>query len=119
MNRSSGELAVPPSGGNETSSANWVRALPFAELARRKKAVVKLGGRQILLVHSGDEIYACNNRCPHEGFPLAEGTISDGCILTCNWHSWRFNLQDGETLVGGDALRLYGHDIRDGAIWLA
>ena len=55
---------------------------------------------------------------PARGVPLAEGTISDDCILTCNWHSWRFNLDSGETLVGGDALRHYPYEIRDGDIWL-
>ncbi len=96
----------------------WTKALPLSELEQAGKTVVKLNGKQILLLKSGEKIYACNNRCPHEGFPLAEGTISEGCILTCNWHSWRFNLEDGETLVGGDALRHYPHEIRDGHIWL-
>ncbi|NNF80137.1 MAG: Rieske (2Fe-2S) protein, partial [Rhizobiales bacterium] len=96
----------------------WTKALSLAELEATSKAVVKLSGKQILLMKSGDKIYACNNRCPHEGFPLAEGTISDGCILTCNWHSWRFNLDDGETLVGGDALRHYPYELREGDIWL-
>lgn len=102
----------------KSSPASWSKALPVSELEATGKAVVKLAGKQILLLKSGEAIYACNNRCPHEGFPLAEGTISDGCILTCNWHSWRFNLEDGETLVGGDALRHYPLEIRDGDIWL-
>ena len=38
--------------------------------------------------------------------------------LTCNWHSWRFDLESGETLAGGDALRRYPHEIRDGDVWL-
>ena len=96
----------------------WTKAMTLSELDAAGKAVVKLDGKQILLIKSGEKIYACNNRCPHEGFPLAEGTMSEGCILTCNWHSWRFNLDDGETLVGGDALRHYPYDIRDGEIWL-
>ena len=96
----------------------WTKAMELSELESAGKAVVKLEGKQILLIKSGEKIYACNNRCPHEGFPLAEGTMSEGCILTCNWHSWRFNLEDGETLVGGDALRHYPYDIRDGEIWL-
>ena len=100
----------------ETAPA-WTEALASSELDDKPK-VVKLGARQIAIFRSGDRIYACNNRCPHEGFPLAEGTLSDDCILTCNWHSWRFNLDDGETLVGGDALRHYPHEIRDGDIWL-
>ena len=109
---------MPHSDRNKNAPVNWTRAFSLAELGERSKAVVKLSGKQILLMQSGGKIYACNNRCPHEGFPLAEGTLSDGCILTCNWHSWRFNLEDGETLVGGDALRCYPHEIREGEVWL-
>lgn len=107
--------------------SNWVSAISLAKLAETGKAVVKLSGKQILLIKSGNHIYALNNRCPHEGFPLSEGTLSDDpaasengkdCILTCNWHSWRFNLKDGEAIVGGDAVRLYPHEIRGDDIWL-
>ncbi|MFL5239337.1 MAG: Rieske (2Fe-2S) protein, partial [Rhizomicrobium sp.] len=31
-------------------------------------------------------MFAIANRCPHEGYPLSEGTLSPGCLLTCNWH---------------------------------
>ena len=103
---------------HQPSEADWQKATSLAELEKRSRMVVKLAGKQILLMLSEDKIYACNNRCPHEGFPLSEGTISEGCILTCNWHSWRFNLDDGETLVGGDVLRHYPHDVRGGDIWL-
>ncbi len=100
------------------ASEQWAKAISLSDLKNKTKAVVKLSGKQILLVHSGEKIYALNNRCPHEGFPLAEGTLSDGCILTCNWHAWRFNLEDGEAKVGGDAVRLYPLEVRSGDIWL-
>ena len=96
----------------------WVEAIDAEELAAKGKEVVKLEGKQILLWRSGDAVYACNNRCPHEGYPLAEGTMADGCILTCNWHNWKFDLESGETLLGGDALRLYPVREVDGAILL-
>lgn len=97
---------------------DWVEAISASELAEKGKAVVKLDGKQILLWRSGDKVYACNNRCPHEGYPLAEGTMADGCVLTCNWHNWKFDLESGETLVGGDALRLYPVREADGSILL-
>jgi nitrite reductase/ring-hydroxylating ferredoxin subunit len=111
-------LVMPDAVKRQHTEANWQKAISLAELEVCSKAVVKLDGKQILLLLSEGRIYACNNRCPHEGFPLAEGTLSEGCLLTCNWHSWRFNLADGETLVGGDVLRHYPHDIRHGHIWL-
>jgi nitrite reductase/ring-hydroxylating ferredoxin subunit len=42
------------------------------------------------------KIYAVDNRCPHMGFPLNQGTVKDG-ILTCHWHYARFDLMNGGT----------------------
>jgi nitrite reductase/ring-hydroxylating ferredoxin subunit len=42
------------------------------------------------------KIYAVDNRCPHMGFPLNQGTVKDG-ILTCHWHHARFDLMNGGT----------------------
>ena len=101
-----------------TETGEWIEAISAADLAEKGKAVVKLEGKQILLWQNGEDIYACNNRCPHEGYPLAEGTMADGCILTCNWHNWKFDLESGETLVGGDALRLYPVRRENGSVLL-
>jgi nitrite reductase/ring-hydroxylating ferredoxin subunit len=42
------------------------------------------------------KVYAVDNRCPHMGFPLNQGTVKDG-ILTCHWHHARFDLMNGGT----------------------
>jgi nitrite reductase/ring-hydroxylating ferredoxin subunit len=42
------------------------------------------------------KLYAVDNRCPHMGFPLNQGTVKDG-ILTCHWHHARFDLMNGGT----------------------
>jgi nitrite reductase/ring-hydroxylating ferredoxin subunit len=103
----------------EADKHSWTEVISAEALARKNgKTIVKVDGKQILIWDTGKAVYACNNRCPHEGFPLAEGTMTEGCVLTCNWHNWKFNLESGATLVGGDALRLYPVRIDDGAILL-
>lgn len=97
---------------------NWIDAGARADLAAKGRRVLKAGAKQILLIADGDNIFACNNRCPHEGYPLSEGTLSAGCTLTCNWHNWKFNLESGETLVGGDRLRLYPVEERGGRVFI-
>ena len=42
------------------------------------------------------KICVVDNRCPHMGFPLNQGTVKDG-ILTCHWHHARFDLMNGGT----------------------
>ena len=87
---------------------------------RRKagKTVVRTEGRQILVLNTERGIFACANRCPHEGYPLSEAVLTDGCVLTCNWHNWKFDLATGETLVGGDALPRFPVRVQDGRVWL-
>jgi nitrite reductase/ring-hydroxylating ferredoxin subunit len=95
-----------------------VRVCAAEELVARGARVFKHGAKQIAVFKTETGIYACNNRCPHEGYPLKVGTLSEGCILTCNWHNWKFDLESGRTLVGGDRLRRYPVTVRDGAVWL-
>ncbi|MEQ8665576.1 MAG: Rieske (2Fe-2S) protein [Rhodospirillales bacterium] len=98
--------------------SDWHEALPFTELERDGARVVKLAGRQIALFHRGGAVYACNNHCPHEGYPLKEGTLSGDCVLTCNWHNWKFDLRTGANLNYGDNVRIYPVEVRDGGVWV-
>ncbi len=101
------------------AAENLVRACSVEELRAAKEPLIfKHGRKQIVIIQGKDAVYACNNRCPHEGYPLKVGTLTEGCILTCNWHNWKFNLESGETLVGGDRLRRYPVTIKDSDVWL-
>jgi nitrite reductase/ring-hydroxylating ferredoxin subunit len=102
----------------EVDERNWQRAIPLAELEPQAVKMLRIDGRQIALFNTGDAIRACDNRCPHEGYPLSEGSLSPDCILTCNWHNWKFNLETGDNLYGGDRLRTYPVEIRGGEIWV-
>lgn len=96
----------------------WRAVAPVDRLERDGRAVARVDGRQILLLRTDKGLYACNNRCPHEGYPLSEGTLAEGCVLTCNWHNWKFDLAGGATLVGGDALRRYPVKVEGGQVWI-
>jgi nitrite reductase/ring-hydroxylating ferredoxin subunit len=108
-------------------TANWVRAAGDEELSTGRR-VVRLGEKQILLIVVAGRVFACNNRCPHEGYPLSEGTLAasggaeeasgEGCTLTCNWHNWKFDLSTGTTLVGGDPVRVYPTERRGREVWV-
>jgi nitrite reductase/ring-hydroxylating ferredoxin subunit len=58
--------------------------------------VVALNGHTVFLLADGEDVHAVDNRCPHMGFPLHRGSVSDG-ILTCHWHHARFDLCTGGT----------------------
>jgi len=102
----------------ERDQAHWQCLIAMSELAPESVKMLRIAGRQIALFHTADGLKACDNRCPHEGYPLSEGSLSTDCVLTCNWHNWKFNLDTGENLYGGDRLRTYPLEIRDGVIWI-
>jgi nitrite reductase/ring-hydroxylating ferredoxin subunit len=101
-----------------SNAATWTRAVDLDRLQPSRPIAVKLHGKHIaLFLHQG-EILACNNRCPHEGYPLVEGALDADCVLTCHWHNWKFDLRTGATIYGGDNLRVYPVKVEDGAVWL-
>jgi nitrite reductase/ring-hydroxylating ferredoxin subunit len=87
-----------------------------SDLAKDGQRLVRRNGKQILLLARDGKIFAIANRCPHEGYPLSEGTPGPGCVLTCNWHNWKFDLRSGEALVGRDPVRTYTISERNGEI---
>ena len=95
-----------------------MRATPLVELHKNEALLVRINGKQIALFNTPKGIRACDNRCPHEGYPLSQGSLSAGCILTCNWHNWKFNLDNGNNLYGGDRLRTYPVELRGDDIWI-
>jgi len=99
-------------------TAQWVKVSSMPALGDAGRRIVKVGAKQILLIAAEGRLFACNNRCPHEGYPLSEGTLGPGCALTCNWHNWKFDLATGQTLVGGDLLRAYPVELRGAEIWI-
>lgn len=94
----------------------WTDVISADQLAAKGKAVIRHQGLQVLLVQSDAGLFAAANRCPHEGYPLSEGVLTDGCVLTCNWHNWKFDLASGETLVGGDRLRRFPARVEAGRV---
>jgi nitrite reductase/ring-hydroxylating ferredoxin subunit len=103
---------------SETQTANWHNLGPLEQLETNGRALTKIEGRQIAIFATESGLYAINNRCPHEGYPLVEGTLQDSCSLACNWHGWKFDLRSGEALEGRDAVKTYNVENRAGDIWV-
>lgn len=98
--------------------STWLKACSREELVRSGRRLFRAGAKQIVLFATPKGIRACNNRCPHEGYPLNEGTLDSDCRLTCNWHNWKFDLEDGANLYGGDRLRTYPVALRGEDVWV-
>jgi len=99
-------------------TAQRKRVASLDELEEKGRIVVGVEGNTVCLLLEGGEVHAVDNRCPHMGFPLHRGSVSDG-ILTCHWHHARFDLCSGGTFdQWADELRRFPVEVEDGEIYV-
>jgi nitrite reductase/ring-hydroxylating ferredoxin subunit len=58
------------------------------------RRAVAVGGRKFVIVRSGDERFACEDRCLHVGVRLSTAIQRD-TVLECRWHHWKYDLRSG------------------------
>jgi nitrite reductase/ring-hydroxylating ferredoxin subunit len=101
-----------PSLSASVSESDAIRVASVGELRSRRVVTVSAGRGRIAVFADGDAVRAVDNRCPHMGFPLDEGTVQDG-ILTCHWHQARFDL------ASGCAFDLFADDVATYPAWIS
>jgi nitrite reductase/ring-hydroxylating ferredoxin subunit len=77
-----------------------------------------IDGNHLAVYRYEDDFYACDNRCPHMGYPLSEGSVRDG-VLICHWHHWEFDLKTGGCfLTNGDDVASFPIEVRDDVLFV-
>lgn len=71
------------------------------ELAEGRVKTVTADHKGICLTHYKGKFSALDNRCPHQGGPLGEGSIENG-MLRCPWHGWDYDPCSGNSPGGFD-----------------
>jgi nitrite reductase/ring-hydroxylating ferredoxin subunit len=74
-----------------------VRAGSLEQLREAGQLLTKVGALPVVVFWRDGEAWAIEDRCPHMGFPLRQGTVDAG-LVTCHWHHARFDLVTGCTL---------------------
>lgn len=79
-----------------------------------------VAGISILICNSGGNLFAIQNRCPHQGKPLAGGRVRRGTIA-CPLHGMRFELGSGKPLgqLTAASLKVFSTRLVDGIIEVA
>jgi NAD(P)H-dependent nitrite reductase small subunit len=79
--------------------------------------VVEIKDQTVAIFRMGDELYAVDNTCPHQGGPLGEGYLEEGGIVSCPWHGWTFDLKTGVSPIDADLkIGCYQVEVEDGEI---
>ena len=80
----------------------WYPAIQMKELPEGRVKTVTVGGVHTLCItHYDGKFSALDNRCPHQGGPLGEGSIENGW-LRCPWHGWDYSPCTGRPPEGYD-----------------
>jgi len=101
-----------------TEQLSWHKALERDELPEGRVTTVTIGRRSLALTHHEGTYGALDNRCPHQGGPLGEGSIENGW-LRCPWHGYDYSPHDGKPPEGfSDAPPCFAVEVRDDGIYV-
>ena len=78
---------------------------------------VSAGHKDLCLSHFQGKYTAMDNKCPHQGGPLGEGSIENG-LLRCPWHGWDFNPHGGDSEDFDDGLETFALKEEDDALYV-
>ncbi|EFO34132.1 pyruvate dehydrogenase [Roseibium sp. TrichSKD4] len=78
-----------------TQNVEWISVGRVEDLPEGRVKTVTARTTSICLSHFDGQWAAMDNKCPHQGGPLGEGSIEKGeggkCWIRCPWHGWDFD----------------------------
>ncbi len=102
----------------EKNSLKWFRVLKKGELPENRVKTVTAGRKTLCMTHYKNKYSALDNKCPHQGGPLGEGSIENG-MLRCPWHGWDFDPQTGGSPGGyDDAIETFAVEEKEDGIYV-
>lgn len=106
------------------TTVHWYRIFSSLEeanarIAPNRAIAMNVAGKKICIAHSGEGIFAIQDKCPHNGFPLSNGMCTEDNAIVCPVHRYRFDLRTGRAKSGlGDAGRVYPVEVRTDGVYL-
>jgi 3-phenylpropionate/trans-cinnamate dioxygenase ferredoxin component len=78
--------------------AEFIKVATVDEVPTNSRKLVEIDGVRVALFNLGGKICAIEDVCTHDGGPLVEGTIVNGCEIMCPRHGARFDICTGQAL---------------------
>ena len=85
---------MDPADARSAGTDGFIKACALEELREDRGKTVHLGSERVAVFLTAGRVYALSNVCRHQGGPLGEGRVIDGCV-TCPWHGWQYRPGDG------------------------
>ena len=88
------------------------------DIEESRAKIFCIGKERIAVYKHEGQLYGIHNVCKHQGGPLGEGKILDGCI-TCPWHGYQYLPANGQSPPPfKEKVSTYDVRVRDGKVWL-
>ena len=101
------------------TAIRWHKVLELDELPEGRVKACPAGVRTLCITHFEGRYSALDNRCPHQGGPLGEGSIENGW-LRCPWHGWDYHPCTGKPPEGfDDGVETHEVEVRDDGIYVS
>lgn len=99
---------------------NFVKVAAQDEIPSGGRILVEVDGVRIAVFNVDDELYAIEDVCTHDGGPLVEGDVINGCEVRCPRHGARFDIRTGAALSmpAFEPTETYDVRIEEGSIWV-
>ncbi|MBT3027829.1 MAG: Rieske 2Fe-2S domain-containing protein [Candidatus Thiodiazotropha sp. (ex Ctena orbiculata)] len=95
----------------------WHKVLNKDELPEGRVTSVTCKKKTLCMSHYVGEYGALDNKCPHQGGPLGEGSIENG-LLRCPWHGWDYHPITGKAPGFDDGVKTFPVEIREDGIYV-
>ena len=74
----------------------WLAVCQTNEIEESRAKIFTVGDERVAIFKDKGKLSAVHNVCKHQGGPLGEGKIVDGCI-TCPWHGYQYLAHNGQS----------------------
>lgn len=82
----------------------WTHVADSDAISDGSAIEVVIEGNIVAIFRDDGELFAIDGMCAHQGGPLAEGVVSNGCV-TCPWHGWQYELKTGIQTINRQPLQ--------------
>jgi nitrite reductase/ring-hydroxylating ferredoxin subunit len=99
-------------------AADLIEVCGFDEIPENRAKVVLVGDERVAVFRHNGTVSALSNVCRHQGGPLGEGKILDGCV-TCPWHGYQYDPVTGAAPPPfDDRVPVFPVRVIDGKVWV-
>ncbi|MEM7535407.1 MAG: non-heme iron oxygenase ferredoxin subunit [Chloroflexota bacterium] len=77
---------------------DFIKVATVAEVPVGGSKLLEVDYVRIALFNLNGTFYAIEDMCTHDGGPLVEGDVINGCEVMCPRHGARFDIRTGEAL---------------------